>query len=71
MKRFIKIWVRETIQLFLILIGIVLILSIFFGVIYWLGSFGIIGYLGITLWSLFWLAGIIGIITSLVEYKKK
>lgn len=30
MKRFIKIWVRETIQLFLILIGIVLILSIFF-----------------------------------------
>ena len=59
MKRFIKIWVRETIQLFLILIGIVLILSIFFGVIYWLDSFGIIGYLGITLWSLFWLAGII------------
>ena len=48
MKRFIKIWVRETIQLFLILIGI-------------------IGYLGITLWSLFWLAGII----TLVEYKKK
>jgi hypothetical protein len=67
MKRFIKIWVRETIQLFLILIGIVLILSIFFGVIYWLDSFGIIGYLGITLWSLFWLAGII----TLVEYKKK
>lgn len=67
MKRFIKIWVRETIQLFLILIGIVLILSIFFGVIYWLYSFGIIGYLGITLWSLFWLAGII----TLVEYKKK
>lgn len=30
MKRFIKIWVRETIQLFLILIGIVLILGIFF-----------------------------------------
>lgn len=58
MKRFIKIWVRETIQLFLILIGIVLILGIFFG---------IIGYLGITLWSLFWLAGII----TLVEYKKK
>lgn len=57
MKRFIKIWVRETIQLFLI----------FFGVIYWLDSFGIIGYLGITLWSLFWLAGII----TLVEYKKK
>lgn len=47
MKRFIKIWVRETIQLFLILIEIVLILSIFFGVIYWLDSFGIIGYLGI------------------------
>jgi hypothetical protein len=67
MKRFIKIWVRETIQLFLILIGIVLILGIFFGVIYWLDSFGIIGYLGITLWSLFWLAGII----TLVEYKKK
>ena len=67
MKRFIKIWVRETIQLFLILIGIVLILSIFFGVIYWLDSFGIIGYLGITLWSLFWLAGTI----TLVEYKKK
>jgi hypothetical protein len=67
MKRFIKIWVRETIQLFLISIGIVLILSIFFGVIYWLDSFGIIGYLGITLWSLFWLAGII----TLVEYKKK
>lgn len=67
MKRFIKIWVRETIRLFLILIGIVLILSIFFGVIYWLDSFGIIGYLGITLWSLFWLAGII----TLVEYKKK
>jgi hypothetical protein len=67
MKRFIKIWVRETIQLFLILIGIVLILSIFFGVIYWLDSFWIIGYLGITLWSLFWLAGII----TLVEYKKK
>lgn len=67
MKRFIKIWVRETIQLFLILIGIVLILSIFFGVMYWLDSFGIIGYLGITLWSLFWLAGII----TLVEYKKK
>lgn len=69
MKRFIKIkiWVRETIQLFFILIGIVLILSIFFGVIYWLDSFGIIGYLGITLWSLFWLAGII----TLVEYKKK
>lgn len=67
MKRFIKIWVRETIQLFLILIGIVLGLSIFFGVIYWLDSFGIIGYLGITLWSLFWLAGII----TLVEYKKK
>lgn len=66
MKRFIKIWIRETIQLFLILIGIVLILSIFFGVI-WLDSFGIIGYLGITLWSLFWLAGII----TLVEYKKK
>lgn len=64
-RRFIKIWVRETIQLFLILIGIVLILSIFFGVIYWLDSFGIIGYLGITLWSLFWLAGII----TLVEYK--
>lgn len=68
MKRFIKIWVRETIQLFLILIGIVLILGIFFGVIYWLDSFGIIGYLGITLWSLFWLAGII---ITLVEYKKK
>ena len=67
MKRFIKIWVRETILLFLILIGIVLILGIFFGVIYWLDSFGIIGYLGITLWSLFWLAGII----TLVEYKKK
>ena len=67
MKRFIKIWVRETIQLFLILIEIVLILGIFFGVIYWLDSFGIIGYLGITLWSLFWLAGII----TLVEYKKK
>lgn len=67
MKRFIKIWVRETIILFLILIGIVLILGIFFGVIYWLNSFGIIGYLGITLWSLFWLAGII----TLVEYKKK
>lgn len=67
MKRFIKIWVRETIQLFLILIGIVLILGIFFVVIYWLDSFGIIGYLGITLWSLFWLAGII----TLVEYKKK
>lgn len=67
MKRFIKIWVRETIQLFLILIGIVLILGIFFGVMYWLDSFGIIGYLGITLWSLFWLAGII----TLVEYKKK
>lgn len=67
MKRFIKIWVRETIQLFLILIGIVLILGIFFGVIYWLDSFGIIGYLGITLWLLFWLAGII----TLVEYKKK
>lgn len=67
MKRFIKIWVRETIQLFLILIGIVLILGIFFGVIYWLDSFGIIGYLGMTLWSLFWLAGII----TLVEYKKK
>lgn len=67
MKRFIKIWARETIQLFLILIGIVLILGIFFGVIYWLDSFGIIGYLGITLWSLFWLAGII----TLVEYKKK
>ena len=62
MKRFIKIWVRETIQLFLILIGIVLILSIFFGVIYWLDSFGIIGYLGITLWSLFWLAGIITLV---------
>lgn len=61
MKRFIKIWVRETIH------GIVLILGIFFGVIYWLDSFGIIGYLGITLWSLFWLAGII----TLVEYKKK
>ena len=67
MKRFIKIWVRETIQLFLILIGIVLILGIFFGVIYWLDSFGIIGYLGITLWSVFCLAGII----TLVEYKKK
>lgn len=67
MKRFIKIWVRETIRLFLVLIGIVLILGIFFGVIYWLDSFGIIGYLGITLWSLFWLAGII----TLVEYKKK
>lgn len=67
MKRFIKIWVRETIQWFLILIGIVLILGIFFGVIYWLDSFGIIGYLGITLWLLFWLAGII----TLVEYKKK
>lgn len=67
MKRFIKIWVRVTIQLFLVLIGIVLILSIFFGVIYWLDSFGIIGYLGITLWSLFWLAGII----TLLEYKKK
>ena len=67
MKRFIKIWVRETIQLFLILIGIVLILGIFFGVIYWLDSFGIIGYLGIPLWSLFWLAGII----TLVGYKKK
>lgn len=67
MKRFIKIWVRETIQLFLILIGIVLILGIFFGVIYWLDSFEIIGYLGITLWLLFWLAGII----TLVEYKKK
>lgn len=67
MKRFIKIWVRETIRLFLILIGIVLILSIFFGVIYWLGSFGIIGYLGMTLWSSFWLAGFI----TLVEYKKK
>ena len=66
MKRFIKIWVRETIQLFLILIGIVLILGIFFGVIYWLDSFGIIGYLGITLWSLFWLAGII----TLVDKKK-
>ena len=62
MKRFIKIWVRETIQLFLILIGIVLILGIFFGVIYWLDSFGIIGYLGITLWSLFWLAGIITLV---------
>lgn len=62
MKRFIKIWV----QLFLILIGIVLILGIFFGVIYWLDSFGIIGYLGITLWSLFWLAGII----TLVDKKK-
>ena len=62
MKRFIKIWV----QLFLILIGVVLILSIFFGVIYWLDSFGIIGYLGITLWSLFWLAGII----TLVDKKK-
>lgn len=67
MKRFIKIWVRETIQLFFILIEIVLILGIFFGVIYGLDSFGIIGYLGITLWSLFWLAGII----TLVEYKKK
>lgn len=67
MKRFIKIWVRATIQLFLVLIGIVLILGIFFGVIYWLDSFGIIGYLGITLWSLFWLAGII----TLVDYKKK
>ena len=67
MKRFIKIWVRETIQCFLILIGIVLILGIFFGVIYWLDSFGIIGYLGITLWSLFWLAGII----TLVNYEKK
>lgn len=74
MKRFIKIWVCETfpiliritIQLFLILIGIVLILSIFFGVIYWLDSFGIIGYLGIILWSLFWLAGII----TLVDKKK-
>lgn len=31
MKRFIKIWVRVTIQLFLVLIGIVLILSIFLG----------------------------------------
>lgn len=75
MKKFIKIWVRETIRVFLILIrivlilgiGIVLILGIFFGVIYWLDSFGVIGYLGITLWSLFWLAGII----TLVEYKYK
>lgn len=68
MKRFIKIWVCETIRLFLILIGIVLILSIFFGVIiYWLNNFGIIGYLGIIPWSLFWLAGIM----ALVEYKKK
>lgn len=37
-------------------------LGIFFGVIYWLDSFGIIGYLGITLWSLFWLAGIITLV---------
>lgn len=62
MKRFIKIWVRETIQLFLILILILIGLGIFFGVIYWLDSFGIIGYLGITLWSLFWLAGIITLV---------
>ena len=66
MKKFIKIWVCVTIRLFLVLIGIVLILGIFFGVIYWLDNFGVIGYLGITLWSLFWLAGII----ALVDKKK-
>lgn len=54
MKEFMKTWTIVFIKLF----GIFIIVCIFFGVIYWLDKFGVIGY-SIGIWILIWVSAIV------------
>lgn len=59
MKEFMKAWIIAFIRLFGVLISIATIAGIFFGVIYWLDKFGVIGYIGIGIWVLIWVSAIV------------
>lgn len=59
MKEFMKTWTIVFIKLFGVLISMSIIVCIFFGVIYWLDKFGVIGYIGIGIWILIWVSAIV------------
>lgn len=69
MKEFIKAWSTSFIKLFIILVSIAIVACIFFGVIYWLDKFGVIGYIGIGIWSLIWVSAIVTFFD--IDFKKK
>lgn len=63
MKGFIKLWLHNA----SILISVVLVIIVIFVVIWWLDGYGILGYIGIGIWSLFCIISLL----TLIEYEKK
>ena len=63
MKGFIKLWLHNASRIVLVVLAIIVI----FVVIRWLDGYGTLGYIGIGIWSLFFIISLL----TLIEYKKK
>ena len=63
MKGFIKLWLHNASRIVLGILAIVII----FVVMWWLNGYGILGYIGIGIWSLFCIISLL----TLIEYRNK